>query len=64
MLVLSRRVGERIKIGDNITIVVTSIRQGIARIGIEAPKEVVIVREEIIPDGPAAVAQGSVPVDA
>jgi carbon storage regulator len=47
MLVLSRKVGERILIGDNIAVTVVRVAQGIVRIGVEAPAELPIVREEI-----------------
>ena len=49
MLVLSRRVDERIQIGDDITIVLVRIQGEQVRIGIEAPREVVIARSELIP---------------
>jgi carbon storage regulator len=47
MLVLSRKVGERILIGDNIAVTVVRINQGTVRIGVEAPGDLAIVREEI-----------------
>jgi carbon storage regulator len=47
MLVLSRKVGERILIGDNIAVTVVRIAQGSVRIGVEAPGDLAIVREEI-----------------
>ncbi len=47
MLVLSRKVGERILIGDKITVTVVRLAQGSVRIGVEAPIELPIVREEI-----------------
>jgi carbon storage regulator len=47
MLVLSRKVGEKILIGDNITVTVVRVAQGVVRLGVEAPKELPIVREEI-----------------
>ncbi len=47
MLVLSRKVGEKILIGDDIAVTVVRIAQGIVRIGVEAPTELPIVREEI-----------------
>lgn len=47
MLVLSRKVGEKILIGDKIAVTVVRVAQGIVRIGVEAPKEMPIVREEI-----------------
>lgn len=47
MLVLSRKVGERILIGDNISVTIVRVAQGTVRIGVEAPQELPIVREEI-----------------
>ena len=48
MLVLSRRIGERLVIDDSITITVVEIRGGHIRLGIEAPREVPVVRRELI----------------
>ena len=47
MLVLSRKVGEKILIGDKIAVTVVRVAQGTVRLGVEAPKELPIVREEI-----------------
>lgn len=47
MLVLSRKVGERLWIGENISITVVKITGGGVRIGIEAPHELPVVREEL-----------------
>ncbi len=47
MLVLSRKVGERILIGENIAVTIVRISSGVVRIGIEAPPETPIVREEL-----------------
>ena len=47
MLVLSRKVGERILIGDKITVTVVRAAQGVVRIGIEAPADLSVVREEL-----------------
>ncbi len=47
MLVLSRKLGEKIYIGDNIAVTVVEIRGGKIRLGIEAPRSVQVVREEI-----------------
>jgi carbon storage regulator len=47
MLVLSRQVGESIKIGKNVTITVLNVRGNHIRIGISAPKEVPVHREEV-----------------
>lgn len=47
MLVLSRKRGEKIQINDNITVVIVDIRGDKVRVGIEAPKEVVVDRSEV-----------------
>lgn len=47
MLVLSRKVGERILIGENISVTVVRVAQGTVRIGVDAPDDLQIVREEI-----------------
>jgi len=52
MLVLSRHVGERIQVGDDITLVVSRIAGNRVTIGIEAPEAVVIRRGEIAPEPP------------
>ena len=47
MLVLSRRVGESISIGDNVMVTVVAINGNQIRLGIAAPREVRVLREEI-----------------
>lgn len=47
MLFLTRRIGERIVIGDGITVQVLQINGGIVRLGVVAPEGVAIDREEI-----------------
>ena len=47
MLVLSRKVGERIWLGDDISITVVRITGGGVRLGIDAPSEMPVVREEL-----------------
>jgi len=47
MLVLRRLVGETLKIGDNITVTVLGIKGAQVRIGIEAPKNIPVHREEV-----------------
>ena len=47
MLILTRTVGEKIKIGDDITLSVLGVQGNQVRIGIEAPREVSVHREEI-----------------
>ncbi len=48
MLVLTRKAGEKIKIGDNIVVNVLEIEGGGVKIGIDAPKEITILRMEIL----------------
>lgn len=47
MLVISRMDGEKFKIGDSIVVTIIETRQGRCRIGIEAPKEIVVDRMEV-----------------
>ncbi len=47
MLVLARKLGESLIIGDNIKVTIEKISKGQIKIGIEAPKDVVIAREEV-----------------
>ncbi|MCA9106522.1 MAG: carbon storage regulator [Planctomycetales bacterium] len=47
MLVLSRKVGERILIGNNIAVTVVRLASGGVRLGIEAPPDMPVVREEL-----------------
>ena len=47
MLVLSRKLNERIVIGDNIVITLVDVGHNKARIGIEAPKDMRVDREEV-----------------
>jgi carbon storage regulator len=49
MLVLSRKLGEKIIIGNNIVVTVVKIDRNQIRIGIEAPHDVPVFREEILP---------------
>ena len=49
MLVLSRKLGEKIYIGDNVCITVVDIDRGKIRLGIEAPRDVPIYRQELLP---------------
>jgi carbon storage regulator len=55
MLVLSRKKDERIIIDERITITILEVRGDKIRIGIDAPKEIPIMREELLVKGLAAV---------
>ncbi|KGM11361.1 carbon storage regulator CsrA [Cellulomonas bogoriensis] len=48
MLVLSRRVGERLVIGDDVVVTVIDVRSDGVRLGIDAPREVRVHRAEIL----------------
>lgn len=48
MLVLSRKIGESLRIGEDIELVILDVNRGQVRIGIEAPKTTNIVRSELL----------------
>ena len=47
MLILTRRTGESVMIGDEVTVTILDIKGNKARIGITAPKDIAVHREEI-----------------
>lgn len=47
MLILTRRVGETLMIGDDVTVTVLGVKGNQVRIGVDAPKDVAVHREEI-----------------
>ncbi len=50
MLVLARKIDESIVLGDNITIKVISVDKGVVKLGIDAPKDISIIRSELLED--------------
>ena len=50
MLVLSRKQSQKIRIGENVTVTVVKIDKNAVRIGIDAPDEVSVCREELLDD--------------
>lgn len=66
MLILTRRVGETLMIGDDVTITILSVRGGQIRVGVNAPKNTAVHREEVYEkmrkeSAAAVVPQASVP---
>ena len=49
MLILSRKAGERIKLGDSITLTVVGVSGDKVRVGIQAPADVLVLRGELKP---------------
>lgn len=47
MLILTRRVGETLMVGDDVTVTVLGVKGNQVRIGVNAPREVAVHREEI-----------------
>jgi carbon storage regulator len=47
MLILTRRLGEKIRIGDDIVITITAVHGNQVRIGIKAPDDIEVLREEL-----------------
>lgn len=64
MLVLSRKKEESIRIGDEITIKVISVKGGGVRLGIDAPKDISIMRSELLSGFETCIAVASEPASA
>ena len=62
MLILTRRVGETIMVGDDVTVTVLSVKGQQVRIGINAPREVAVYREEIYQRIQVETEEDSMPV--
>ena len=54
MLVLSRKEGQKIRIGNDTTITITKVKGNVVRIGIDAPNHVAVVRAELLDDDDVA----------
>ncbi|WP_337176439.1 carbon storage regulator [Paludisphaera sp.] len=54
MLVLTRKLMERLYIGDDVCVTVVRLEGGQVRLGIEAPRDVSVVRAELVPEREAA----------
>ena len=50
MLVLARKLDESIVIGDNIIVKVISVEKGVVKLGIDAPRDISIIRNELLED--------------
>jgi carbon storage regulator len=55
MLVLSRKIGEYIQIGDGVVVTVREMRGGRVRLAVEAPQEVLVLRGELAAGQPSAL---------
>src|ERR1700690_1492679 len=64
MLVITRKRHERIYVGDKVVITVTEMRSDRVRLGIDAPKEIEIVRDELVLPANAAAVAGLIAVGA
>jgi len=57
MLVLSRKLGQQIQIGENIKVSVKRISKNLVQIGVDAPAEVTIHRSELLATNPTSAAE-------
>jgi len=63
MLVLSRKESQRIRLGDSIVITIVKISGDKVRVGIEAPSDVLVLRDELEAHAPLTVAKELTPAD-
>ena len=61
MLVLTRKLMEKLFIGDDICVTVVRLEGGQVRLGIDAPREVTVVRAELVPERAAAQSKAVAP---
>ncbi len=59
MLVLSRKPQQAIRIGDNVWITIVEIKRGVVRLGIDAPREIPVMRAELLEGNRAPKAEVS-----
>lgn len=52
MLILSRRVSEKLTIGNNVTITVCKVKEGEVKLGIDVPADVVVMRDDAVAQAP------------
>jgi carbon storage regulator CsrA len=57
MLVLSRKLNEQIRIGENITVTILRVKGNTVRVGVDAPRSVRVIRSELPPKSGAGAAQ-------
>jgi carbon storage regulator len=62
MLVLSRKQSQRIRLGDSIVITVVRVAGDKVRLGIEAPRDMLVLRDELEPHEVAVAAQAPTPL--
>ncbi len=63
MLVLSRKETQRIRLGDSIVITIVKISGDKVRVGIEAPSDVLVLRDELEAHAPSTAAKEPTPAD-
>lgn len=61
MLVLSRKESQRIRLGDSIVVTIVKISGDKVRVGIEAPSDILVLRDELEPRGTAGVSSSAAP---
>ena len=61
MLVLSRRLGESVVIGDDVVVTVLEVRGDVVRIGVDAPRSVAVRRQELLEEVAATNKQAASP---
>ena len=61
MLIITRRPGERVMIGDDIVVAVIDVKGSNVRIGIDAPREIAVFREELLETSQESAPPGGEP---